>query len=136
MKSAIGIVAFIAGLAALAGFAYGIFLVAQIGTCAAGVTPYVIARPCPPGTDSIIWLITAGLIVGIVCMVATGATLGARAATVLWAALFVPVGVVFFVIAHGNPQVAVVFYILSVMFVVMGATPLVVSTTVLASWNI
>ncbi len=136
MNRGVGIALLVIGLAAFGTFDYALYLIAQIGTCASGVTPYVIAHQCPAGTGSIIWLLTGSLIVGIVGLVGVGATLGSRAAAVLWAALFIPLGVLFFTIARAAPQIAVAFYALCALFVIMGATPLFLSAKALESWNL
>jgi hypothetical protein len=124
----LGYLCFLIALATLATFEYILYLIAAIGTCASGVTPYVIARHCPSNTGTLIAIMMASFIISIAAGIATAALVSPRLATLLWTLLFVPIGIGFGIIAHASPNVAIVFYGLCVMFIIMGIAPLFAST--------
>jgi hypothetical protein len=84
----------------------------------------VIARPCPAGTGQLIAILLVSIFVALGSGIATWALLGARWGSLVWAGLFVPLGVGFALVGHDNANIAVVFYCLSAMFVIMGIVPL------------
>jgi hypothetical protein len=124
VKPFIGWACFAVALAAIFAFEYAIALIAGAGTCASGVTPYTIVRPCPGGTGFLVAVLPCALFVALGGGIGAGYYLSTWPPLILWAALFVPLGVGFGVVAHGSPDVAVVFYGLCAMFVVMGIVPL------------
>ena len=95
-----------------------------VGTCARSKTPYTIVRPCPGGTGQIVAVLPLAMFVALGGGIGAGYYLSTWPPLILWAALFVPLGLGFGWVAHGNPDVAVVFYGLCVMFVLMGIVPL------------
>jgi hypothetical protein len=123
VKPLLGWVCFAISLASVVAFEYTLHALVGVGTCSNG-RHYGITRPCPPQT--------AGLIAGVIAyvFVAIGAAIGTKyfLATwpllVIWAALFVPLGIGFGIGAHDNPHVAIVFYGLAALFVFMGLFPL------------
>jgi hypothetical protein len=126
VKRLAGYVCFVVALGALFAFEYFLYVVVLVGTCASG-PPYVIARPCPTNVGKLIAILPISILVAVGGGIATAALLGARWGIVLWAGLFVPLGVGFGVIAsantHANLGGAVVFYGISAMFVIMGVAP-------------
>jgi hypothetical protein len=117
---------FVVALGALFAFEYFLYIIVRFGTCASG-PPYVIARPCPAKVGQLIAILPISILVAVGGGIATAALLGGRWGIVLWAALFVPLGAGFGVVASANANanlgVAVVFYGLAAMFVIMGVAP-------------
>lgn len=126
MKRLAGYVCFVVALGALSSFEYFLYAVVRVGTCASG-PPYVIARPCPANVGQLITILPISILVAVGGGIATAALLGGRWGVVLWAALFVPLGVGFGVVAsaniHANVGGAAIFYGLAAMFVIMGVAP-------------
>jgi hypothetical protein len=67
LRLLIGLVMFYGGLG---GICYALVRLMHIGTCAAGNTPYQIARPCPSGTG--MWI---GIVVGSIFLTMIGAAI-------------------------------------------------------------
>ncbi len=123
LRRLIGFACLVVALGALLGLDYAVYVLASFGTCASG-GPYVIARPCPAGTGQLIAILLVSIFVALGSGIATWALLGARWGSLVWAGLFVPLGVGFALVGHDNANIAVVFYCLSAMFVIMGIVPL------------
>jgi hypothetical protein len=136
VKRLVGYACFVIALGALFAFDYLLYAVVRVGTCASG-PPYAIARPCPANVGQLIALVPISILAAVGGGIATAALLGARWGVVLWAALFVPLGVGFGVVAsaniHANLGGAAIFYGISAMFVVMGVAPFFMSQKALDS---
>jgi hypothetical protein len=81
MSPLFGVACFLVALAAQGAFKYALHSVIGIGTCASGATAYVIARPCPAGTGSLVAIIPISIFIAMASRLVALATLGARAAT-------------------------------------------------------
>jgi hypothetical protein len=121
----------IIGLAGVVAQCIGLPDLLKTGTCASGNTPYVIANPCPSGTGGYIALFGGGMTIAILAMVAaslTGDGLFGGAALVLWGAQFAGVGgaVLVWALTHGNGPAGskLASYIIAIIFIPMGAIPL------------
>lgn len=136
MKRLAGYVCFVVALGALFAFEYFLYAIVRVGTCASG-PPYAIARPCPAKMGQLVAILPISILVAVGAGIATAALLGARWGIVLWAALFVPLGVGFGIVAsantHANLGGAVIFYGISAMFVIMGVAPFFMSQKALDS---
>jgi putative oligomerization/nucleic acid binding protein len=123
MKRAIP--AAVIGFAGAGVFTYALVHVMKIGTCASG-GPYVSARPCPAGTGGWILLLTGGIIVCVIAMIA-GA--GTGASLLIWSALFLASGVGMLVYALTGHNVSAgaktAGYTVGGVFIPMGGIPLV-----------
>ena len=121
MKRAIA--SLVVGLTGIGLFAYGLHQTLQIGTCASGNSPYLIARACPSGTGSKVVLLAVGI------MLATaGMVIGmGRSSLFLWSALFLAGGIagLMYSLGSGSSGTAkLAGYIIGATFILMGGPPM------------
>ena len=111
--------------------------VLDIGTCASGNTPYVIARPCPEGTEEAVLLLVASVFAGLIGAgiyaargrgPRGGASLGIGSGVLMWGIFFTVTGVVSLI--HSRSPEAMeagsegAGLIVGITFLVMGVPPL------------